>query len=369
MTRIFRRLGVALLWIGMASTVEAATVTIAWDANPEPEVSGYNVFVSTNPANMGAPTAVGNRLNWTFLNLSSNATYYFGVQASSSTGALSPIAIIGHFTPAPIPPGSERSRSDFNADGLFDVIWQHGPTGQLLAWHMNGAGVLASRYFNPDRAGSGWILRGTGDFNRDGKPDLIWHHSGTGDLAVWLMDGVLMYGVGFLNPSRVTAPWQLASIRDFNLDGNPDLIWHNQTTGQLQAWFMSGSVATAAQFFTPSGVADTNYKLKGTADFSGDGRPDILWHNETNGDLRIWTMSGLTATGSFSVMFNGSPVYVGPPWKIVAVGDANLDGAPDIFWENNTTGQVVVWAMSGANLLNAPSIGTVDPAWKIAAPR
>jgi hypothetical protein len=365
--RDFRLLG-ALLCCLFASTVEAATVTVAWDPNPEPDVNGYNVYVSSNPANMGGGTNIGNRTNWTFVGLQSNVVYYFGVQARSSSGAVSPIAILGHAMPPPIPAGSEQSRSDFNADGKFDVIWQHDPSGQLLAWHMNGAAVVGARYLTPDRAGAGWKLRGSGDFNVDGKPDLVWHNDTTGDIAFWLMDGVWCYASGFFNPSRVAAPWTIASVRDLNRDGHPDLIWHNTTTGHIQAWLMNGINAISAVWLNPSQVSSA-YKLKAMADFSGDGWADILWHNETNGELRIWTMAGVNATGSYAITWNGTPQAVGPPWKVVAVGDANLDGAPDIFWENGTTGQVIVWALAGAQLFGAPTIGTVDPAWKISAPR
>jgi hypothetical protein len=31
---------------------------------------------------------------------------------------------------------------------------------------------------------------GTGDFNGDGKTDIVWRHKTAGENAVWLMDGV-----------------------------------------------------------------------------------------------------------------------------------------------------------------------------------
>jgi hypothetical protein len=75
-------------------------------------------------------------------------------------------------------------------------------------------------------------------------------------------------------------------------------------------------------------------------------------------------MNGTTATAVTT-----TPGAVGPGWRIMAVGDANLDGAPDLVWENESTGQVVIWAMIGANMFSAPLVGTVDPAWKISSPR
>jgi hypothetical protein len=31
-----------------------------------------------------------------------------------------------------------------NGDGHVDLIWQHSTTGQVVAWHLNGAGVRTS---------------------------------------------------------------------------------------------------------------------------------------------------------------------------------------------------------------------------------
>jgi hypothetical protein len=38
---------------------------------------------------------------------------------------------------------------------------------------------------------SWWHVRGTGDYNGDGKSDILWH-SEAGGLSMWLMDGGMM---------------------------------------------------------------------------------------------------------------------------------------------------------------------------------
>lgn len=59
----------------------------------------------------------------------------------------------------------------------------------------------------------GYRFAGTGDFNYDGKTDIIWHNGSAGDSAVWFMDGVTMVYQAPLDP-RYPVPdssgWLLA---------------------------------------------------------------------------------------------------------------------------------------------------------------
>jgi hypothetical protein len=40
----------------------------------------------------------------------------------------------------------------------------------------------------------------------------------------------------------------------------------------------------------------------------------------------------------------------------------------DILWRNTTTGQVVMWFISGASVVGGGSPGTVPPVWQMASP-
>ena len=59
--------------------------------------------------------------------------------------------------------------------------------------------VSAVGSFNP---GPSWQVKGTGDFNGDGKSDILWQSS-DGTPAIWLMDGTNALSVsaaGSFNP-------------------------------------------------------------------------------------------------------------------------------------------------------------------------
>ena len=48
-----------------------------------------------------------------------------------------------------------------------------------------------------------WSATATGDFNGDAKSDLVWTHAGSGQIAVWLMDGTAVASskIVFANPA------------------------------------------------------------------------------------------------------------------------------------------------------------------------
>ena len=74
-----------------------------------------------------------------------------------------------------------------------------------------------------------WSIAGTGDFNGDGKADIIWQNTVTGQRLIWIMNGTtLQYAVSL--PTEPT-DWSIAGSGDFNGDGKSDIIWQNTITG------------------------------------------------------------------------------------------------------------------------------------------
>jgi hypothetical protein len=78
------------------------------------------------------------------------------------------------------------------------------------------------------------------------------------------------------------------------------------------------------------------------------------------GDRSIWLMSGTTIL-NFVYLAN-----VDPAWHIAAVADFNGDGKPDLLWENETTGDRAFWYLDGTNLASMGYLAYVDPTWHIA---
>ena len=105
---------------------------------------------------------------------------------------------------------------------------------------------------------------GVGDFNADEKPDLVWQHQSSGSIGVWFMNGVARLSYTTFTPAWAADPnWKIVGVGDFNADGKPDLVWQHQSSGSIGVWFMNGVARLSYTTFTPAWAADPNWKIVG----------------------------------------------------------------------------------------------------------
>ena len=95
-------------------------------------------------------------------------------------------------------------------------------------------------------------------------------------------------------------------------------------------------------------LADPNWVPTHAADFTGDGRADLVWRNTATGATSLWLMNGLAMTGGGSVTNAGSTV--------TAVGDYNADGRADLVWHNPSTGVTEMWLMDRLTPLSTATL-------------
>ena len=162
---------------------------------------------------------------------------------------------------------------DFNADGHPDILLQRGAGGDLYLWYTGlylanqkfGDNQLVTLKFGapvaPGNPGPGWQVAAVADLDGDGKPDILFQNTATGDLYVWYMDGNFLRHGEYLSPINPGAGWRLAGTADLNQDGHPDLIFQNKQTGMLAYWLMLGSREFKIGLFSPTGSGSPDQKL------------------------------------------------------------------------------------------------------------
>jgi hypothetical protein len=84
--------GAGLLWLH-GPTAEAQSVTLAWDANTEPDLAGYVVLYGTTSREYTQKIDVGNETQFTVSRLTVGRRYYFAVQAYSALDVRSDLSV------------------------------------------------------------------------------------------------------------------------------------------------------------------------------------------------------------------------------------------------------------------------------------
>ena len=146
-------------------------------------------------------------------------------------------------------------------------------------------------------------------------------------ISLWVLLITSVMCTPFAFAGLVSGPhWNIAGIGDFNGDGCRDILWRNQTTGDMAVWYMHGNILAAEQKF--ESAPDSTWDIVGVGDFNGDGNPDIVLRNKSTDEVRLWYLNGLAVMGQILIAGLDSP------WNVAGVGDFNGDGSPDILWRN-----------------------------------
>jgi hypothetical protein len=252
-----------------------------------------------------------------------------------------------------------RGIGDFNGDGREDILWRHS-TGEIGEWlgqsngtFTNNGGAAANAVDNS------WSIAGVADYNGDGRDDILWRHS-SGEVGQWLgQPSGSFANNGGAAANAVDMGWTIVTNGDFNGDGRGDVLWRH-TSGVFAAW---QGTATGALVNAGSVMAFAIGSVVGSGDFNGDGRDDVVTRAGI-GAINIWLGQ---ANGQFASSIPGSQV-LDFNWKIVGIGDYDGDGRDDLVWRHSS-GQGAQWlATGGGEFTNTGALPTVGADWQIQSP-
>ena len=230
--------------------------------------------------------------------------------------------------------------SDFNQDGIVDVVGTAWSSDQLLFWPGESEIILGE--VRAIRATGGPRDVAAYDFDRDGMQDLAVAHYSSGEISLWRGNGKGAFEPHGRLPTRGRLPSRLR-VKDMNNDGHPDIIVsHCHVDDSIVIFYGSDAWAYPVSQEVSLGkereILEHEIRDIVVDNLDRDDRPDIgvacfgsgkliVLMNETQGQGALPTFRHETYT-----------IKEGKPRTLVA-SDINGDGAMDLIvglWKTNS---------------------------------
>jgi hypothetical protein len=189
--------------------------------------------------------------------------------------------------------------SDVNLDGNLDVVVANNDDSTVSVLLGDGSGDFAPAINSATGVTASTFILGSvavGDFNGDGKPDVAVVNGSKADGAVSVLlgngDGTFTPFANYFISGTLPTPVFIA-IGDFNGDGKPDLVAADLNGGMVSVLLGNGDGTFQAPVnYSDGGLGTASVAV---ADLNGDGKPDLVTANQNTANLSV--LLNLKSTG------------------------------------------------------------------------
>jgi flagellin-like hook-associated protein FlgL len=214
---------------------------------------------------------------------------------------------------------------DFNGDGKQDLLAQDFTNDYTMFWLGNGNGTFALTKTFAGRSNA--VI--SGDLNGDGKLDFIAtdYPGGTGDTGIYLGNGngtfqaviTTTFSPGAEDPDRLV-------LVDLNGDGKLDFLVGEDNTNQVQVALGNGNGTFQSRTVLITGYSASAHPWDiQSADLNGDGKADMVVADHSDGSFSVFLGNG---NGTFLPRVTYEEVN--SEVNSVQLADVNGDGKIDI---------------------------------------
>ncbi len=225
--------------------------------------------------------------------------------------------------------------ADINNDSWLDILVANTWTNNVGIFLGYGNGTFSSQKTYSTRSGSSPCSVAIGDFNNDGRLDIV-----VANYLAYNIGLFLGYGNGTFSSQTTystgynSQPFAVA-VGDFNNDNRLDIIVANFGTANVGVFLGYGDDTFNSQVTYSTGSGSGPHSVA-TDDVNNDSRLDIVVANFWTNNVGIFIGHG---DGTFANQTTYSTDYNSRP-SSVAVGDFNNDNRSDIIVANYWTGTV-----------------------------
>ncbi|HSK27768.1 MAG TPA: FG-GAP-like repeat-containing protein [Jiangellales bacterium] len=238
------------------------------------------------------------------------------------------------------------SAGDSSGDGQADVL-ARGPEGTLWLYPGQGARVLGADVTSARTVPAATAVVGPGDWDGDGRGDVLTVDGPTGELRLHRGDGTGRVGEGVAFNTGWGGVRAVTAAGDLDRDGRPDLLAIDRASGTLFLYRGDGRGGFLERRQLRTGWGDVT-AVVAPGRWDADAAPDVLARLDS-GSLRFHPGDGSGGLLGGRVVNSGWQT-VDP---VVGVGDLDGDGAPEILAREAGGDRVWLYLADGAGGVKA----------------